>query len=267
MKHLHIEQKRPRIGVFDFTGCEGCALQLANKEETLGAFLDAIEVVNFREVSSAMGQDYDVALIDGAITRPDEVERIKAIREQATLLVAMGSCACFGGVNRQKNACDLEAANREVYGDCPKETMATMSVKEVVAVDLEVPGCPVNKTEIERVVQHLVWDLPLPKYAYPVCLQCKQRYTICRFDMGEPCLGPITRAGCDAPCPAGGLGCWGCRGPAENPNYDEFFELCRERGFTSQEITDRLGFFGGFEVPSSPDLAFTDDAAAKEVGE
>jgi len=265
MKHLKIEQNCPRIGVFDFTGCEGCALQLANKEETLGAFLDAIEVVNFREVSSAARQDYDVALIDGAITRPDEVERIKAIREQATLLVAMGSCACFGGVNRQKNAYDLDAANREVYGDCPKETMPTMSVKEVVPVDLEIPGCPVNKDEIERVVQHLVWGLPLPSYAFPVCLQCKQRYTICRFDMGESCLGPITRAGCNAPCPAGGLGCWGCRGPAEAPNYDEFFALCKERGFTRQEIVDRLSFFGGFDISPSTDPWPDVNAVANEM--
>lgn len=246
MKHLGIEQKRPRIAVFDFTGCEGCELQLTNKEETLGAFLNAIEVVSFREVSSADGDDYEVALIDGAISRPDEVERLKTIRAQASILVAMGSCACFGGVNRLKNAYDLDEANREVYGNCPKETMPTRAVGEVVPVDLEVPGCPVAKHEIERVVQHLVWDLPLPSYAYPVCLECKQRYTVCRFDMGELCLGPITRAGCNAPCPAGGLGCWGCRGPAEAANYEEFFALAEEKGFTKEEINERLGFFGGF---------------------
>ncbi len=246
MKHLNIERRRPKIGVFDFTGCEGCALQLANKEETLGAFLNAIEVVNFREVSSDNGSDYDVALIDGAITRDDEVERLQEIRQQADLVIALGSCACFGGVNRLKNAHDLAEANREVYGDCPKPTLPTRSVKEVVQVDLEIPGCPVSKDEVERVVQHLVWDLPLPTYAYPVCLQCKQRYTVCRFDLGELCLGPITRAGCNAPCPAGGLGCWGCRGPAEAPNYDEFMALTAARGFSKQLVCERMGFFGGF---------------------
>jgi sulfhydrogenase subunit delta len=247
MRHLNIEQKRPKIAVFDFTGCEGCELQLTNKEETLGPFLSAVEIVSFREASSAKGDDYDVALIDGAITREDEVERLKAIRQQAKLLVAMGSCACFGGINRLKNAYDLDEANREVYGDYPKETMPTMAVGEVVPVDLEIPGCPVAKQELERLVQHLAWDLPLPSYAYPVCLECKQRFTVCRFDVGELCLGPITRAGCGAPCPAGGLGCWGCRGPAKIPNYEEFFALVRERGFSEEEIKDRLDFFGGFE--------------------
>jgi coenzyme F420-reducing hydrogenase gamma subunit len=104
MKYLGIEPKRPRIAVFDFTGCEGCELQLANREETAADFLRAIEVVSFREISSAHSDDYEIALIDGAITRGDEVERLKAIRERAKVLVALGSCACFGGVTRLKNA-------------------------------------------------------------------------------------------------------------------------------------------------------------------
>ena len=145
MKYLGIEPTRPRIAVFDFTGCEGCELQLANKEETLVDFLQAVEIVNFREISSWQGGPYDVALLDGAITRPDEVERLKQIRKQAKVLVALGSCACFGGVNRLKNAFDLDQANREVYGDSPKETLPTRSMKEVVPVDLEIPGCPVSK--------------------------------------------------------------------------------------------------------------------------
>ena len=247
MKHLKIQQRRPKIAVFDFTGCEGCGLQLANKEETLGAFLDAVEVVNFREVSSYKGEDYEVALIDGAISRPDEIERLKVIRKQAKTLVALGSCASFGGVSKLKNAYDLDEANREVYGDCPKETMPVMAVDEVVPVDLKILGCPPTKEEIERVVQHLVWDLPLPSYVYPVCLQCKQRYTVCRFDMGELCLGPITLAGCNAPCPAGGMGCWGCRGRARDPNFEEFFALAEEKGFSKEEVNERLAFFGGFE--------------------
>ena len=97
MKYLGIEPKKPRIAVFDFTGCEGCELQLANKEETLGAFLSAVEIVNFREVTSAKSDDYDIAFIDGAISREDEVARLKDIRGKAKVLVAMGSCASFGG--------------------------------------------------------------------------------------------------------------------------------------------------------------------------
>ena len=248
MKYLGIKPARPRVAVFDLTGCEGCELQLANKEESLVAFLRAIDLVNFREISSEQDDDYDIALLDGSVTRNDEVMRVQRIRERARILVALGSCACFGGVSKIKNAFNLDQANQEVYGDLPKETLPTRAVKEIVPVDLEIPGCPVNKHEVERIVQHLIWDVPFQFPSYPVCLECKQRYTVCVFEKGQLCLGPITRGGCNAPCPAGGLGCWGCRGPAAEPNYDEFFSIVASRGFGREELTERLGFFGGFEV-------------------
>lgn len=246
MKYLGIEPKKLRIGVFDFTSCEGCELQLANKEESLLAFLGAVEIVNFREVSSDQNDNYDIAFIEGSITRSDEFARIMKIRRQAKLLVALGSCACFGGVNALKNSFDLAAANQEVYGDTPRETLPTRAIREVVPVDLEIPGCPVDKTEVERIVQHLIWDIPFEFPIHPVCLECKQQFTTCVFEKGQLCLGPITRGGCQAPCPSGGLGCWGCRGPAAEPNYREFVRITHEKGFSDEEVSERLNFFGGF---------------------
>lgn len=248
MKYLGIEPGRPRIGVFDFTGCEGCELQLANKEESLADFLGAVEIVNFREVSSSNGDDYEIALVEGAISRKDEIQRLRRIRERTNILVALGSCACYGGVNKLKNSFDLDAANREVYGGNPKETMAARPLREIVPVDLEIPGCPVSKAEVERIVQHLVWDIPYQFPAYPVCLECKQRYTVCQYQLGQLCLGPITRGGCNAPCPAGGMGCWGCRGPSADQNYEAFLSAVRAKGFNENEIKERIDFFGGFEV-------------------
>jgi sulfhydrogenase subunit delta len=247
MKYLGMKPKRPKVAIFDFTGCEGCELQLVNKEETLIPFLDAVEVVSWREASSDHRDDYDIALIDGAISRPDEIARLERIRRNAPTLVAMGSCACFGGVSRLKNACDLDAANREVYGAHAKETLPVKPVHSYVKVDLEIPGCPVSKAEIERILQHLVWDIPYHSPEYPVCFECKQRFNVCMFEKGQLCLGPITRAGCTAPCPASGLGCWGCRGPASEPNFDEFLHIAFERGFERWEVLERLHFFGGFE--------------------
>jgi coenzyme F420-reducing hydrogenase gamma subunit len=247
MKYLGIDMKRPRVGVFDFTGCEGCELQLANKEETLADFLGAIEVVNFREISSSSGGDYEVALIDGAITRADEVDRLRAIRKRAKVLVAMGSCACFGGVNRLKNAFDPNDVNRWVYGSEPRQTQSTRPVKAWVEVDMEIPGCPVSKAEVERIVRHLVVGVPYRFPSYPVCWECRARYTVCVYDLGQFCLGPVTRGGCEAPCPAGGLGCWGCRGPVPDVNFESFTAMAEEKGFPNWEVEERIGFFGGFE--------------------
>jgi coenzyme F420-reducing hydrogenase gamma subunit len=261
MKYLGIEPERPRIAVFDFTGCEGCALQLVNKEETLAAFLAAVDIVRFREVTSEAGEDYEIALVEGAISRDDEVERLQRIRERTDVLVALGSCACFAGVNKLKNAFDLDEVNREVYGEHPKATLPVRPIGDLVSVDLSIPGCPVSKSEVERVIQHLIWGVPYKCPVYQVCFECKQRFTVCMFDKGQLCLGPITCGGCEAPCPAAGLGCWGCRGPAAEPNYQEFFRLARERGFSEAELVERLAFFGGFDAPLE-----ALEAEARQVG-
>jgi sulfhydrogenase subunit delta len=149
MEYLGIKPACPKVGVFDFTGCGGRVLQLANKEETLGAFLLHLEIVNFREVSSEVSDDYEIALVDGAVNRADEVVRLEQIRARPRVLVAMGRCACFGAVNRLKNALNLHRANSEVYGGKPKDTEASRPLHEVVEVDLRIPGCPTSKAAEE----------------------------------------------------------------------------------------------------------------------
>ncbi len=246
MKYLGIEAKKPKIAIFDFTSCEGCELQLVNKEETLADFLNAVEIVRFREASSSYSDDYDIALIEGSVSRNDEVKRLKKIRKTAKVLIAMGSCACYGGVNQLKNEFDLKSMNREVYGNDPKETINVRPIKDIVPVDIEIPGCPVSKAEIESLICHVVWDSPFALPVYPVCVECKQRFTTCLFEKGQMCLGPITRAGCNAPCPAGGSGCLGCRGPCVEANFASFFSIVKEKGFSDIELRERLNFFGAF---------------------
>ena len=160
--------------------------------------------------------------------------------------MALGSCSCFGGVNRLKNAYDLNKANREVYGRETKETLPTRSVKEIVPVDLEIPGCPVSKAEVERIVVDVVTgaDIKIPKY--PVCVECKQKINTCVVDLGQICLGPVTRAGCDAVCPTGGVGCLGCRGPAEDANYESLMQILMEKGHSESAIVEKLRFYGAF---------------------
>ena len=68
MNYLGIPLAKPKVGFFGFTGCEGCQLQIANKEETLGDLLGSIEVMNFRLISSDKHDDYDIAFVEGSIT-------------------------------------------------------------------------------------------------------------------------------------------------------------------------------------------------------
>jgi len=255
LKYLGIDIVKPRLAVFDFTGCEGCELQLVNKEETLVDFLSLFEVVNFREASSDKSDAYDIALIEGCISRQDEVERLKAIRGRVKILVALGSCACCGGVNHLKNGFPIEDVVRQVYGDRKIETEKVRSLKEVVQVDLEIPGCPVSKAEVERIVIALVTGAEIRMPKYPVCVECRQQLNTCLFDFGEICLGPITLAGCGAVCPSGKVGCRGCRGPADDANYESFIDVVVDKGFTEAEIRKKIEFFNAFEGPAKDTIA------------
>jgi coenzyme F420-reducing hydrogenase gamma subunit len=246
MKYLGIELPRPRVAVFGFTGCEGCQLQLANNEENLKALFALIEVVQFRLISSDKDDEYDVAFVEGSITTQSEVEALKEIRGQAKILVAMGACACLGGVNNLRQRFQLREAVEDVYGEHEIESGEVRRVSDVVPVDIELPGCPISKSEFEWLVRQLVLGID-PKFPrYPVCVECKQRINTCVMDMGTLCLGPITRAGCNAVCPRNRAGCWGCRGPIDEANYESLIGILRDYGFSETQIAERASFFNAF---------------------
>jgi sulfhydrogenase subunit delta len=245
--YLGVPVKKPKVAFFEFTSCEGCQLQLLNNEATLIDFLSLLTIVNFREAMTERSDDYEIAFVEGSITRADEARQLQEIRARAQTLVAVGSCACFGGVNQLKNRFnDLAWVKKQVYGSHPIETQEAMPLSAIVPVDLEIYGCPIKKEEVERIVTNLVLGKSIDRPKYPVCMECKANNNVCLFDLGQPCLGPITRAGCDAWCPNNRLGCWGCRGPAETANVQQLRQIMHEHGFSDEQLLDRLECFGGF---------------------
>ena len=259
MKYLGIPLEKPKVGFFGFTGCEGCQLQIANKEETLGDLLGTIEVMNFRLISSDKQDGYNIAFIEGSITTEEEVARLKKIRTQAKILVAMGACACLGGVHNLRSRFPLRETVQAVYGDHPIESGPVRRVSDVVPVDIELPGCPISKPEFEWLVQHLILGIEPQFPQYPVCVECKQRLNSCVLDMGILCMGPVTRGGCNAICPRNRFGCWGCRGPAEEANFESLIQILRDHGFSERKIAERANFFNAFSgVEAIPALEKSD---------
>jgi sulfhydrogenase subunit delta len=246
MKYLGIPLNKPKVGFFGFTGCEGCELQIANKEETLADLLGSIQVMNFRLISSDKHDEYDIAFVEGSITTEDEVARLRSIRNQSKILVAMGACACLGGVNNLRSRFPLADTVQEVYGRHSVDTGPVRKVSDIVLVDIELPGCPISKSEFEWLVRHLILGIEPQFPQYPVCVECKQRLNACVFDLGMMCFGPVTRAGCNAICPRNHLGCWGCRGPSDEANFESFIQILRERGFPERQIAERASLFNAF---------------------
>lgn len=246
--YLGIPVPKPKVAFFELSSCEGCQLQIINNEATLLDFLSLVDVRAFREAMTEKHDDYDIAFIEGSVTRADEVDRIRKVRERAKVVVALGSCACFGGVNQLKNRFnDPTWVKQEVYGKHKIETNDTaLPLEAYIKVDLQIFGCPVKKEEVERIVTNVVLNKAIVPPKYPVCMECKANENTCLFDLGEPCLGPITRGGCDSWCPNNRFGCWGCRGPAVDANIEQMKEIMKKNGFSEETILDRLECFGGF---------------------
>jgi len=239
---------KPRVGIFDFACCEGCQLQIVNMEEEL---LDLISVVNpviWREAMTEHSDEYDIAIVEGSVTRLEDENRLKEIRARASILIALGACATIGGVNKLKNRFDMEDVKHCVYGsaaDMPHlDTAPTKALDEVVSVDFKVHGCPINNKEFAYIVRCLLLGKTPVIPTYPVCVECKMKSNICRYEYNEICLGPITRAGCDAKCPSGGLWCYGCRGYVDNPNVNAASEIMKYYGKTADDLRGRMLLYG-----------------------
>ena len=240
---------KPTIGVFSFTSCEGCQLQILNLEEELPALLGVVEFVNFREAMSEKGEQYQIAFVEGSITRASEIDAVKEIRETADVLIALGACAHLGGVNSLKHLHPEREWLPAVYGrdDLFNDTMATKRVEDVVAVDYTLPGCPIDKMEFLRCVQALLVKISPRLPDYPVCVECRSKGNVCLVEQGKWCLGSVTRAGCDAICPTFREPCAGCRGLLETANKESLITILVEKGFSRDFIGAKFELYNELE--------------------
>jgi sulfhydrogenase subunit delta len=242
---------KPRIAIFDFACCEGCQLQIVNLEEEIVSLISQVTPVEWREAISDSSQEYDIAIIEGSITRKEDEEKIREIRSRAKILVALGACATIGGVNKLKNNGNLDEKKQDVYGASASmphlDTMPTKAIGEVVTVDLMIHGCPIDKKEFTYIVRCLVAGKNPVIPDYPVCVECKKMGNICRYEYKEICLGPVIRAGCGAKCPSGGFWCFGCRGFIDNPNVNAARDVMEKYGKTMKDLEQKLGLFNKVE--------------------
>ncbi len=238
---------KPKVAIFDFACCEGCQLQIVNLEEEILDLISLVEPVEWREAMSEQSEEYDIAFIEGSITRAADEKRIKEIRARAKVLVALGACATIGGVNKIKNRFEMDEVRECAYGEdgmMPHlDTYPTKAVDEVVKVDCHIHGCPIEHEEFAYIVRCLALGKTPEIPNYPVCVECKLKENVCRFEYDEICLGPITRAGCGAVCPTGSAWCFGCRGLVDNPNVNAARDVLDKYGKTVDDLKLKIGLF------------------------
>jgi sulfhydrogenase subunit delta len=241
---------KPKIAFFDFTSCEGCQLTVVDSLQTHPELLEVVDIVQFREAMSEKGEDYLVAFIEGSCTRQSDEARLKKIRQQAGLVVALGACAHLGGVNALKSLHPLDEVRKYVYGDKADwyETYDTRPIEAVIPVDFAIPGCPIDRNEFITVVKALLLGKKPPIPDYPVCVECKLKENICLFTLGKVCMGPVSRAGCNAICPTYGQSCEACRGFISHPNESSMRNVLEENGLSVEAVTSMYTMFTAYQV-------------------
>ncbi len=231
---------RPKLAVWKFASCDGCQLSLLNCEDELLSIAEAVHIAYFPEATRAVVEGpYELSLVEGSITTPEDVRRIHEIRAQSGTLVTIGACATAGGIQALRNWADVEEYRSIVYAH--PEYLSTLDTSTPIAshvdVDYELRGCPVDKGQLVEVLAAFLGGRKPRIPTYSVCVECKLKGNVCvPIASGQPCLGPVTQAGCGALCPSYGRGCYGCFGPQDSANTDSLTRQLTELGMNSDDI-------------------------------
>jgi sulfhydrogenase subunit delta len=245
----------PTLAVWKFASCDGCQLTLLDCEDELLTLAGEVRIAHFLEASSQiLPGPYDVSLVEGSITTPGDVERIRQVREQSTVLVTIGACATAGGIQALRNFGDIDEFRAAVYAN-PQyiDTLATSTpIAAHVPVDFELRGCPIDTHQQLEVISAFLVGRKPDEPDTSVCTECKRRGLTCVMVAdGTPCLGPVTHAGCGALCPAVGRGCYGCFGPMTGANLPALIGQLHACGMSDGAVDRVLSTFNA----AAPDFA------------
>ncbi|MBI2128851.1 oxidoreductase [Candidatus Woesearchaeota archaeon] len=244
---LRLEMDKLKIGIFALTSCQGCMWNILNLEHNLIELMKIVNIANFELIKKKNEEGpFDVALIEGCITTEEEQQQAVKIREKSKFIIAFGTCATYGGVPTIRNFLDL---HDQVEALPPNplflKQIAARGIDAFIKVDYFMRGCPIDKKEFINVMKDLVVGKKPKQITHNVCFECRQKENICLLQKGEPCMGPITYAGCNALCPSHSTPCYGCFGPMEDANLDAEIEQFKKCGLTTEDIKRYFRTFAG----------------------
>jgi coenzyme F420-reducing hydrogenase gamma subunit len=145
---ITMPKKKLKIGWFSFTCSEDSTmiwLELMNDNYFKWKNLMDIRYARVLRKNNKI-KDLDVAFVEGAIATEKDAEKLKEIRNNAKKLIAIGSCAINGMPAAQRNNFD-DKTKQEIAFLIKRfnQTEKVRTVKDIVKVDDEVPGCPMDE--------------------------------------------------------------------------------------------------------------------------
>lgn len=273
------------VAFYQCSSCWGCHQSLLNLHLGLLPVLPELNIkywpavldYKFSDLEGYEDGSIDVGFIEGMLRTEHDVHGAKVMRKKCKLLIAFGTCACYGSVKGLANQWSREELLQRKFQEAesveeplnmvtdrdPELTAITESVvnlDKVVDIDAYLPGCPPKKENILGAVAFLIKKSPENmNKSSNVCATCKA--DPCLLEQGKLCFGNVTAAGCDLMCPNSGDPCVGCFGPTNNPDEGKAAKLKQMlEGLTaSQEqanvISSFVILYNGLPVQGSLYLA------------
>ena len=160
--------------------CAGCHMSFLDLDEALIDLFQKIELVRSPVTDIKDFPKVTLGLVEGAIVNEENLEVLKNLRDSCDILIALGDCACFGGIPAMRNFWNKEEILERAYIDTESTVNVTgkipyidvpelfESVKPIdayVKVDGYIPGCPPRANAIGYALEEILkGNMPhLPK--------------------------------------------------------------------------------------------------------
>lgn len=153
------KDKKIKIGWFCFSCCEDNLVvftELMNDH-----WQEWKKTFDFRHVRALRSKnvldELDIVFIEGALASEEHVNKVKEIREKAKKVVTVGACAVTGMPAGQRNFFNEEQKkNVQFLVDKFHALPRVLKVSEVIKVDAEVGGCPMDPNRFLEAVNLLL---------------------------------------------------------------------------------------------------------------
>jgi coenzyme F420-reducing hydrogenase gamma subunit len=183
------------------------------------------------------------------VTTKKGITKLKKIRAKSKILVALGACACHGGIPAMRNFIENKELSKYIYNQkMLDDSIEAQPIDNFVKVDYYMRGCPILKAEFVDFIKEYMAGEMKKEFEGPVCSQCPRRGKDCFLQKKMVCLGALTHGGCNAACLREGIPCIMCRGPLKTANLPGEVALFKSWGLDEKAIMSKLGQFAEKEL-------------------
>ncbi len=252
-----------KVAFMQLSSCWGCHQSLVNAHLGLLQVLPALDivywpaVVDFKHDSLVARQDGEIVVgfIEGMIRTKQDLENTKLIRQKSQMIIAFGTCACYGSVPGMANQWTINEVQSRKFMEVESATTRripdqhvpgfedkVVNVDDVIDVDIFISGCPPKTEAIVGAVVTLLSRTAQPMSDTAFCNDCTIR-SDCLLNKGVVCYGPITSNGCSLKCTSKGDPCVGCMGPSKNVANEAQKLLEISRGLSGASQGDKKNLF------------------------